>query len=126
MRRALGNSHGRSYVAQPGGRIMSNAQEHMGVIAQKAPFACRPGAIDHHVRYLLVGLYYKINNEIRRYENDETVSPGRSLLAVALGIFLIVPPSSPSTTHRFTSYGWSNVRGFSRNCLRLSTSCYSW
>jgi uncharacterized protein DUF4234 len=36
--------------------------------------------------------YYKINDEIRRYEKDETVSPGRSLLAVTLGIFLIVPP----------------------------------
>jgi hypothetical protein len=36
--------------------------------------------------------YYKINDEIRRYEKDPTVSPGRSLLAVTLGVFLIVPP----------------------------------
>jgi hypothetical protein len=36
--------------------------------------------------------YYKINDEIRLYEKDPTVSPGRSLLAVTLGVFLIVPP----------------------------------
>jgi hypothetical protein len=36
--------------------------------------------------------YYSINDEIRRFERDETVRPGRSLLAITLGWLLIVPP----------------------------------
>jgi hypothetical protein len=36
--------------------------------------------------------FYDVNDEIRRFERDETISPGRSLLAVALGWLLIVPP----------------------------------
>jgi hypothetical protein len=36
--------------------------------------------------------YYKVNDEIRRFEKDNTVRPGMALLAVTLGWFLIVPP----------------------------------
>src|SRR5258708_20051630 len=36
--------------------------------------------------------YYKINNEARRYLNDESIRPGISLLAITLGGFLILPP----------------------------------
>jgi uncharacterized protein DUF4234 len=36
--------------------------------------------------------YYKVNDEIRRYEHDDTVRPGIALLCVTLGWFLIVPP----------------------------------
>jgi hypothetical protein len=36
--------------------------------------------------------YYKVNEEIRNYTGDQTISPGRSLLAVIPGFLLIVPP----------------------------------
>ena len=36
--------------------------------------------------------YYKINDEIRRYEKDDSVRPGNALLAVTLGWIIIVPP----------------------------------
>jgi hypothetical protein len=36
--------------------------------------------------------YYKINDEIRRSENDETISPTRSLMAMTFGWLIIVPP----------------------------------
>jgi hypothetical protein len=36
--------------------------------------------------------YYKINGEIKRVENDETMSPMRSLMAMIFGWLLIVPP----------------------------------
>jgi hypothetical protein len=36
--------------------------------------------------------YYKVNEEIRRYTGDQTISPARSLLAVIPGSLLIVPP----------------------------------
>ena len=36
--------------------------------------------------------YYKINDEIRRFQKDDNVRPGRALLAVTLGWFIIVPP----------------------------------
>lgn len=36
--------------------------------------------------------YYKVNDEIRRYERDETVSPTRSLMAMIFGWLIIVPP----------------------------------
>ena len=36
--------------------------------------------------------YYTINDEIRRYEKDDSVRPGIALLAVTLGWFIIVPP----------------------------------
>jgi hypothetical protein len=36
--------------------------------------------------------YYKVNDEIRRYEKDDTVRPGMALLAVTLGWLIIVPP----------------------------------
>ena len=36
--------------------------------------------------------YYKINDELRRFENDETINPGRSLMAMIFGWLVIVPP----------------------------------
>ena len=36
--------------------------------------------------------YYKINDELRRYEHDGTISPTRSLMAVLFGWMIIVPP----------------------------------
>ena len=36
--------------------------------------------------------YYKINEEIQRFERDESMSPARSLLAVLVGWIVIVPP----------------------------------
>lgn len=36
--------------------------------------------------------YYKTNDDIRRFEKDETVRPGIALLAVTLGWLIIVPP----------------------------------
>ena len=42
----------------------------------------------------IYGLYwfYKVNEEIRDFTGDQTISPSRSLLAVIPGAFLIVPP----------------------------------
>ena len=36
--------------------------------------------------------YYKINDELRRFENDDTINPGRSLMAMIFGWLIIVPP----------------------------------
>jgi len=36
--------------------------------------------------------YYKINDELRRYERDDSISPTRSLMAVLFGWIIIVPP----------------------------------
>jgi mannose/fructose/N-acetylgalactosamine-specific phosphotransferase system component IIC len=36
--------------------------------------------------------YYKINDELRRAENDEGISPLRSLMAMIFGWLIIVPP----------------------------------
>jgi hypothetical protein len=36
--------------------------------------------------------YYTINDELRRFERDDTIRPGIALLAVTLGWFVIVPP----------------------------------
>jgi hypothetical protein len=36
--------------------------------------------------------YYKINDEIRTFEQDDTISPTRSLMAVLFGWLIIVPP----------------------------------
>ena len=36
--------------------------------------------------------YFKINDELRRAENDPTISPTRSLMAVSLGWLIVVPP----------------------------------
>jgi len=36
--------------------------------------------------------YYKINDELRRSENDESISPMRSLMAMIFGWLIIVPP----------------------------------
>lgn len=36
--------------------------------------------------------YYKINDEIRRFENDQTISPTRSLMATIFGWLILVPP----------------------------------
>ena len=64
----------------------------------------------------IYGLYwfYKVNEEIKRYTRDDTISPGRSLLAVIPGALIIVPPSSPSTTPRTTSSTWNAGGGSPR------------
>ena len=36
--------------------------------------------------------YYKINDELRRIDKDETISPVRSLMAMLFGWIIIVPP----------------------------------
>jgi hypothetical protein len=36
--------------------------------------------------------YYKINDELRRAQHDETISPMRSLMAMVFGWLIIVPP----------------------------------
>ena len=36
--------------------------------------------------------YYKINDELRRSENDQTISPTRSLMAMIFGWLIIAPP----------------------------------
>jgi len=36
--------------------------------------------------------YYKVNKEIKSFENDETMSPTRSVIAMTLGLLIIVPP----------------------------------
>jgi hypothetical protein len=36
--------------------------------------------------------YYKVNDEIRRFERDDTISPTRSLMALIFGWLIIVPP----------------------------------
>jgi hypothetical protein len=36
--------------------------------------------------------YYKINEEIRRAENDQSISPTRSLMAMIFGWLILVPP----------------------------------
>jgi uncharacterized protein DUF4234 len=36
--------------------------------------------------------YYKINDELRRAEDDQSISPTRSLMAMIFGWLLIVPP----------------------------------
>ena len=36
--------------------------------------------------------YYKVNDELRRSENDQTISPMRSLMAMIFGWLIIVPP----------------------------------
>ena len=36
--------------------------------------------------------YYKINKEVKSFEHDETMSPGRSLMALIFGWIIIVPP----------------------------------
>ena len=47
--------------------------------------------------FITVGIYffvwyYKINDEIKRFENDETMNPTRSLMAMIFGWLIIVPP----------------------------------
>ena len=36
--------------------------------------------------------YYQVNDELRRFEHDETISPVRSLMALIFGWIIIVPP----------------------------------
>lgn len=36
--------------------------------------------------------YYKINDEIKRFEHDDSISPTRSLMALLFGWIIIVPP----------------------------------
>jgi Domain of unknown function (DUF4234) len=36
--------------------------------------------------------YYKVNDELRRVQHDQTISPMRSLMAMVFGWLIIVPP----------------------------------
>jgi hypothetical protein len=36
--------------------------------------------------------YYKVNDELRRFEHDDSISPTRSLMALLFGWIIIVPP----------------------------------
>jgi hypothetical protein len=36
--------------------------------------------------------YYQVNDELKRFERDDTISPVRSLMAVLFGWLIIVPP----------------------------------
>ena len=36
--------------------------------------------------------YYKVNDELRRFEHDDSISPVRSLMAMLFGWIIIVPP----------------------------------
>jgi len=36
--------------------------------------------------------YFQINDELRRYERDDSISPTRSLMAMLFGWIIIVPP----------------------------------
>jgi amino acid transporter len=36
--------------------------------------------------------YYKVNDELRRFERDPSISPTRSLMALLFGWIIIVPP----------------------------------
>lgn len=36
--------------------------------------------------------YYKVNEELQRYEHDPSISPTRSLMAMLFGWIIIVPP----------------------------------
>jgi hypothetical protein len=46
--------------------------------------------------------WYKINDEARRFLNDQSINPGLSVLAVTLGALIVVPPfvSAYGTTAR--------------------------
>ncbi len=46
--------------------------------------------------------WYKINNEARRFLNDQSINPGLSVVAVSLGAIVLVPPfvSAYNTTAR--------------------------
>jgi H+/Cl- antiporter ClcA len=65
--------------------------------------------------------YYKIVDEIRRFEKDDSVRPGMALLAVTLGALILVPRSSPCTTRRCTSSGWSIGWATCSRCRPSST-----
>ena len=58
--------------------------------------------------FITLGIYgfywfYKVNEEIKNYTKDETISPGRSLLAVIPASSSSFRRSSPTTTPRTTS-----------------------
>ena len=36
--------------------------------------------------------YFKVNDELRRFEHDDSISPTRSLMALLFGWIIIVPP----------------------------------
>ena len=36
--------------------------------------------------------YWQVNDEVRRFERDESVDPTRSVLAITIGWFILVPP----------------------------------
>jgi hypothetical protein len=46
--------------------------------------------------------YYQVNDDLRRFERDDTISPVRSPIAIIFGWIIIVPPSSRCTTRAST------------------------
>ena len=47
--------------------------------------------------FITIGIYFfywywKINDEVRVYEHDDSISPTRSLMAILFGWIIIVPP----------------------------------
>jgi Domain of unknown function (DUF4234) len=54
--------------------------------------------------------YYKVNEEIKNFTKDETISPVRSLMAFIFGWLIIVPPFMPCTTQRSTFRRWNSGR----------------
>src|SRR5213592_4975321 len=44
--------------------------------------------------------YYKINEEIKNFTNDETISPVRSLMAFIFGWIILVPPKMNAMSER--------------------------
>ena len=66
--------------------------------------------------------YYKINVEIQRAENDQTMSPMRSLMAMIFGWLIIVPPFIAITTRRSMCETWRRAWASSRRSSRRSRS----
>jgi hypothetical protein len=62
--------------------------------------------------------YWKINDELREFEHNESISPTRSLMAMLFGWILIVPPSSRCTTRPSTCAASRNGWGSRRSSPR--------
>jgi hypothetical protein len=70
--------------------------------------------------------YYQINDEIRRFEKDDTISPVRSLMAILFGWLIIVPPFIAvwnTANHVLKMQERVGVQGPSRRRSR-SSSCW--
>ena len=62
--------------------------------------------------------YYKVNEELMRFEHDRSISPTRSLMAILFGWIIIVPPFiafyNTANTCRGSSSGWRSNPSSSR------------